>query len=410
MNILIVGLGGVTRTFRHWPERVVALALQQRGHRVWAIGTHDPKRPALATRHEQIEGVDVVRVASAYWPNPRLAWALRRIPRPDVIHLYHPRNVLAAQTTAWALRQRIPTVYTWLGPFHDAYATPDRERPYEVAPTFERLAFTRRDALRQLLLERRPRDVLRNYRLHWPLRAATALAPCSHFEAEVMRRFGLSQQQKVVPLWIDTPFIQEVATHPPDDTYPRPWILFVGQMTPRKGYDLALRALPEIVAAYPRASFLIVSGLNQAQRTHIRHLAQQLGVAQHVHILGYLSDETLVNLYRASDALLFPTRFEGFGLPLLEAMAAGCPPITTDIPVVNEIVQNGENGLLVPYGNVGALARATLRLLGDARLRQHLREGGQRTLNERYAEGTLVAQLEALYCEIGRRRGRETTR
>ncbi len=397
MNILIVGLGGVTRTFRHWPERVVALALRQRGHTVWAIGTHDPRRPALATRHEQIDGVDVVRVASAYWPNLRLSWALRRIPRPDVIHLYHPRNVLAAQTTAWALRHRIPTVYTWLGPFHDAYATPDRERPYEVAPTFERLAFTRRAALRQLLLERRPRDVLRNYRLHWPLRAATALAPCSHFEAEVMRRFGLAQPQAVVPLWIDRPFIQGVAPRPPDDAYPRPWILFVGQMTPRKGYDLALRALPAVVDAYPQASLLIVSGLNQAQREHMLDLARQLGVAQHVHMLGYLSDDDLVNLYRACDAFLFPTRFEGFGLPLLEAMAAGCPPITTDIPVVNEIVQDGDNGLLVPYGDVESLARATMRLLGDARLRQRLREGGQRTLDLRYDEGALVARLEALY-------------
>ncbi|NJN68269.1 MAG: hypothetical protein HC884_16925 [Chloroflexaceae bacterium] len=50
MNILIVGLGGVTRAFRHWPERVLALALVRRGHAVRAIGPRDPTRPALANR------------------------------------------------------------------------------------------------------------------------------------------------------------------------------------------------------------------------------------------------------------------------------------------------------------------------------------------------------------------------
>jgi glycosyltransferase involved in cell wall biosynthesis len=397
VNILIVGLGGVTHTFRHWPERVLALALQRRGHTVWAIGTHDRRRPALATRHEVIDGVEVFRVKSAYWPNRELARALAQGPRPDVVHLLHPRNVLAAQTTRWAQQHDIPTVYTWLGPFHDEYATPDRERPYDVAPTWERLAFTRKTMLRQLLLEHRPRDVLRNYRLHWPLKAATALIPCSSFEATIMRRFGLTQPQVVVPLWLDLPFIQATPLQPPSLEHPRPWILFVGQLTTRKGYDLAIQALPSIVAAYPTASLLIVSGINQAQRTHTLHLARQSGVENHVHILGYLSDEELINLYRASDALLFPTRFEGFGLPLLEAMAAQCPVITTNIPVVNEIVRDGENGLLVPYNDANALAQAVLRLTGNPALRTRLIEGGKTTLHTRYNEETLIRQIEHMY-------------
>lgn len=396
-RVLIVGLGGVTRTFRHWPERVLALALARRGHQVRAIGTHDPTRPALAARHETIEGVEVVRVRSAYWPNRELARALNAGPRPDLIHLMHPRNVLAAQTTAWAQQHHIPTVYTWLGPFHDEYATPDRERPFEVEPTYERLALTRRAMLWRLLHEHRPRDVLRNYRLHWPLWAAAALAPCSTFEADVMRQFGLEQPMATVPLWIDAPFIQAVPRQAPALTLPRPWLLFVGQLTPRKGYDLAIRALPEIVAAFPEASLLIVSGINQARREHALALAREVGVEHHVHILGYLSDEDLINLYRVSDALLFPTRYEGFGLPLLEAMAAECPIITSNIPVVREIVQHETNGILFPYDNVEALAQAAIHLVQDATLRERVVAGGRATLRERYDEAHLVAQIEALY-------------
>jgi glycosyltransferase involved in cell wall biosynthesis len=406
LHVLIVGLGGVTQTFRHWPERVLALALARRGHTVRAIGTHDPQRPALAARHETIDGVQVQRVRAGYWPNRELAHALRSGPRPDVIHLMHPRNVLAAQTSAWAQRQSIPTVYTWLGPFHDAYLAPDRERPFEVAPTYQRVLFTRGALLRRMLADPRPRqlrDALRNYRLHWPLRAAAALVPCSQFEADSMRALGMPQPQTVVPLWIDLPFIQTTPTVPPAldvATVPRPWLLFVGQLTPRKGYDLVVGALPQIAAHYPDVSLLIVSGINQAQRAHLSALARAAGVERHIHLLGYQSDAALINLYRASDALLFPTRYEGFGLPLLEAMAAQCPPIASDIPVVREIIQHGHNGLLVPYNDAAALARAALLLLGQPRLRAHLLAGGQATLAERYQESALVADIERVYAQV----------
>jgi len=402
VNLLIVGLGGVTRAFRHWPERVLALALTRRGHTVRAIGTRDAARPALAKRHEVIEGMEVARVRSAYWPNRELARALHQGPRPDLVHLLHPRNVLAAQVTAWAQKHHIPTVYTWLGPFHDAYLTPDRERPFETPPTYERLVFTRRAMVRQAVLERRLRDVLRNYWLHWPLAAATALLPCSEFEAGVMRRFGLTQPQTVVPLWIDTPFIQTVPVRPPLLRAPRPWLLFVGQLTIRKGYDLVVRALPAIVEACPTASLLVVSGINQQQRDALMGLAVEAGVQEHITLLGYLSDEELINLYRASDVLLFPTRYEGFGLPLLEAMAAECPLVSTDIPVVREIVRHGENGLLVPYSDAAALARAAIAVIGDETLRRHLVEGGQTTVRERYREEDLVGRVGEMYDRVVR--------
>lgn len=400
MNVLIVGQGGVTREFRHWPERVLALALARRGHTVWSIGTFDRTRTALATRDEQIEGVQVYRVRSAYWPNGELARALRRGPRPDIIHFMHPRNVLAAQTTAWALKQRIPTVYTWLGPFHDHYLAPDRERPFEVAPTYERLIFSRLALLRRLPIERAPRDLIRNYRLHWPLRMATALAPCSEFEAGMMRKLGMHQLQTMIPLWIDDQSIRTTPRIPPPLSQPRPWLLFVGQITPRKGYDLAVRALPTILAQYPTATLLVVSGLNQAQRSELLQLAGQLGVERHIEMLGFLPDAELVNLFRASDTLLFPTRYEGFGLPLLEAMAAECPIVTTDIPVVREIVTDQQNGLLVAPNDAVALAKATLQLLDTPALRQKLIAGGQATLRTRFAEATLAPQIEQFYRDV----------
>ncbi|NJP07164.1 MAG: glycosyltransferase family 4 protein [Chloroflexaceae bacterium] len=299
--------------------------------------------------------------------------------------------------TAWAKRQRIPTVYTWLGPFHDHYLTPDRDHPFEVTATYHRLIFERRQLWQRLLLERRPRDILRNYRLHWPLRAAVLLLPCSQFEADIMRQMGMTQPQVVVPLWVDVPWIEQMAHEPPVLDLPRPWLLFVGQLTRRKGYDLAIQALAEVLAVLPQASLLIVSGLNEAQREDGLRLARELGVERHVHMLGYCSDAELINLYRASDALLFPTRYEGFGLPLLEAMAAGCPIVTTDIPVVREIVQHHENGLLVPYNDAAALGQAVVELVQQPAWRERLIAGGRQTLQERYQEDALLLHIEDAY-------------
>lgn len=215
-----------------------------------------------------------------------------------------------------------------------------------------------------------------------------------------MRKLGMHQLQTMIPLWIDDQSIRTTPRIPPPLSQPRPWLLFVGQITPRKGYDLAVRALPTILAQYPTATLLVVSGLNQAQRSELLQLAQQLGVERHIEMLGFLPDAELVNLFRASDTLLFPTRYEGFGLPLLEAMAAECPIVTTDIPVVREIVTDQQNGLLVAPNDAVALAKATLQLLDTPALRQKLIAGGQATLRTRFAEATLAPQIEQFYRDV----------
>lgn len=401
MRLLIVGLGGVSATFRNWPERVVALALAKRRHDVRAIGMLYPSIAGLTSERTDIEGVEVRRVPQRFWPNPPLSAALEEGPQPDLIHLFHPRNILAAQVTAWAQRNRVPTVYTWLGPYHDPYLVDDRERPFAAPPHYERLIWTRAQLARRLFSAprgpRQARDLLRNYRLHWPLKAARHLLPGTRFEADEMRRMGLSQPQTIIPQWIDVAAVRAERRAPPELDAPRPWLLFVGQLTPRKGYDLALRALPAIVARHPTASLLMVSGINTADRAKAEGLAGELGVSSHVHFLGRLEDAALVNLFRACDVYLTPTRYEGFGLTLLEAMACGAPSVASDVPSVNEIVRDGENGLLARPDDPDSLATAALRVLADAGLREGLREGGLRTCLTTYDPARLTSELEQAY-------------
>jgi glycogen(starch) synthase len=401
VRILIIGLGGISRHFRNWPERTLGQALVRAGHEVYALTYWQPEAPhlGLVERAETIDGVRVIRVRPRIAPNRDLVAVLRNMPRPDIVHLMHPRNVLAWGAVRWLRRKRVPVCWTWLGPYHDRWLVDDRERPYERPPHPERLIFTWFDLARRVAREPwRLRDLWRNFAIHAPLKHVDRFIPCSRHEAGVLTQLGFGKRVgPVVPLWLDTEFMRGPAPAPPGLT--RPIIPYIGQLTIRKCYDMIIDAMPTVVRRYPQASFVFVTH-NQAQRADLIRRAAAHGIERNLHLVGTISEEEKLALLRASDVLPFPSRYEGFGLPLLEGMAAGVPVISTDIPVVNEIVVHGENGLLIPYDDTDALARAILSVLDDQNLRNRLIAGGQRALNERFAPERLVRQIIDVYEDV----------
>lgn len=398
MRVLIIGLGGVSRVFRNWPERTLGQALVQAGHAVDAITYWQPQTPhlGLERRTETIDGIRVFRVKPEFFPARDLQTALWALPRPDVVHLMHPRNVLAWQAVRRLRTQGVPLVWTWLGPYHDRWLVDDRERPYETTPRPERLIYDLAGVVRRTLRDGRLRDHLRNYFIHAPLRHVDAFLPCSQHEAEALAMMGFGERpMQVVPLWLDMDFMQGPA---PALELPlsRPIIPYIGQLTVRKCYDMVIAAMPAVVERFPAASFVFVTH-NPEQRTHLQRMAAERGVERNLHFMGTISEEEKLALLRASDALPFPSRYEGFGLPVLEGMAAGTPVIATNIPVVNELIRHGEDGWLIPYDDVAALAQAIILLVEDRALRERLVAGGRRAIAERFCPRQLAAQVVACY-------------
>ena len=176
----------------------------------------------------------------------------------------------------------------------------------------------------------------------------------------------------------------------------RPYILAVGTVQPRKNYEMLVRAF-RVAAAQQPHNLIIAGGTGWLTEGLQAEIARQ-GLGDRVRMAGFVADDDLPALYSAADLFAFPSLYEGFGLPLLEAMACGVPIISSNASSLPEVVETGGEpaALLLPPQDEGAWAAAMLRLLGDAAARQQLVEAG-RAQAARFTWPAAARQLAALY-------------
>jgi len=208
------------------------------------------------------------------------------------------------------------------------------------------------------------------------LEMATRVACVSRVVAdEAMRGFGVPASKiEIVPNGVDEFFSPPVEANADEGDY----ILFTGTFEPRKGInDLvdAWRALP-----HPRPRLVLCGGSGWG--THIE--------SEHgIELTGYVSRERLRELYRHARVFAYPSHYEGFGIPPLEAMACGAPVIATRTGAIHEYAEGA--GVLIEPGDRDALRGALARLLRDATLRSELRaRGPERTRAWRWERGASV--------------------
>lgn len=152
----------------------------------------------------------------------------------------------------------------------------------------------------------------------------------------------------------------------------QPFVLCVGTLHPRKNH---LRLIAAFYAALRNSehNLVIVGGPGGAEHS-IRAAVQQLGLQQRVLLTGYVEDAHLPALYSAAAAVAYPSLYEGFGLPLAEALACGTPVLASSAPCLPEVA--GGAALLADPRDEQALAAALLRITGDTALRADLRARG----------------------------------
>ncbi len=188
-----------------------------------------------------------------------------------------------------------------------------------------------------------------------------------------------------------------------------PFVLSVGDLQPRKNQIGLIRAFARLLRAYPQFKHnLVLAGKETWFADRVREAARESGIGGRIQFVGFVTDRDLLHLYNAAELFAFPSFYEGFGLPVLEAMACGRAVVCSNTSALPEVVDGGAI-LCDPY-SLDEIARAIADLLLDSELRARMeRLGGQRAAHfswQRTARRTLevfydVAERHAARATVG---------
>jgi glycosyltransferase involved in cell wall biosynthesis len=188
----------------------------------------------------------------------------------------------------------------------------------------------------------------------------------------------------------------------PDPAEPRaavPTFLYVGRLKRYKGVETAISAFARMRRRYPDAR-LEIAGQGD-DRPRLERVAAGLGLGDAVRFLGYVSEEDKRTRLRRAWATVFPSPKEGWGITNAEAAACATPAIAADSPGLRESVRHDQTGLLVPFGDVDALAAALERLASDPALVARLGRGGRAFAETLSWETAAARTAEHLSMTIG---------
>ena len=200
-------------------------------------------------------------------------------------------------------------------------------------------------------------------------------------QQDIVRHLGIpAHRVRAIPLAADGRFhpvtdVAQLAAVRQKYRLPDRYLLYLGGFDQRKNVPALLHAFARFLSQQSEARLVVVGKLPDDDSTFFpepRRIAQALNLGKAVQFTGWVPDEEKPALYAGAEAFVFPSRYEGFGLPPLEAMACGTPVIGSTEASLPEVI--GDGGLLVAPDDVDGLARAMVSLWNDADLRATLGE------------------------------------
>lgn len=335
--------------------------LVRKGHEVTLLAASFPG----GAREELVDGVRVRRLANRYLYYSLVPWIARReAVRHDVVV-----DVL----------NKLPFLSPWFVPLpcmaivHHLFGTTAfRQVPFPIA-------------LVTWLMERL---------IPFAYARVPILAISPSTKDDLVQRGIEGRHIHVIPPGVDK------ATHLAlDDGLSRePLVVWIGRLEPYKRADVAIDAMEDVLTAVPGAR-LVVVGAGSA-RANLEQHASSRGLAEHVRFTGFVSEEEKIRWIQDAAIVVQTSEKEGWGMTMIEASICNTVPIASNVEGLRDSVQHDRSGLLVPYGDVKALAGAIVRVLSDGALRARLVAGG-REWSERFgwdevADDTLALVEETL--------------
>ena len=174
-----------------------------------------------------------------------------------------------------------------------------------------------------------------------------------------------------------------------------PILIWVGRLDPVKGFEEMIEGFALVAAKRPCRLWLVGEGPYHAA---VQSLIRRFKLSNRVQLLGNRDD--VPKLLKTADIFLLPSRTEGMPNALLEAMAAGLPVVTTDIPSCREVVQHEKTGLLVPVGEPQEISKALLLCMGNQDLAQRLGRRAAAFVAKHYGRSDQIDRYRAVYRRI----------
>jgi glycosyltransferase involved in cell wall biosynthesis len=173
----------------------------------------------------------------------------------------------------------------------------------------------------------------------------------------------------------------------------------VARLVPDKGFDCLLETVALLAKRFPDVQCLIVG--DGPLREDLRLLSKRLNVDDHIVFAGYRTD--IPRVLAVMDIYMLPTRREGFGVAFAEAMSMEVPVIASRISPLDEIIVDGQTGVLAKVGNAEAFARAAAPLMADPELRRWMGQAARRRIIERFEQSIMCKAYERLFLECAAR-------
>ena len=308
-----------------------------------------------------------------FWAHPLAPRPLSRAANTSAV------TIRAGPTAPWTvIWPQCYASFTNVDVFHSPHNTMPRGLPCASVVTVHDVMAIERPDLHLQGLERVVKSVYFRQAIWRALRQATRLVAQSKATADRICMLLPEAAARLTVIWSAS----DACFRPPEDLAvakeraaclsgaESPYLLVIGSNTPSKRHDLAIAAFANAV---PRPWRLVLVQSRKA-RDGLVGLANRLHVADRIVWLDTIAREDLVTLIQAAGGLIQPSIYEGFGLPVLEATACGCPVVASDIAPLREITAS--TAVLFPAGDFDALARALRDFVRSSGLRQSLGEQG----------------------------------
>jgi glycosyltransferase involved in cell wall biosynthesis len=353
--------------------------LVRMGHEVRVVTSNFPK----CEEYEVMDGITVERYRCLARPlrnpiTPRFLTLNKKIKDYDVVHTHNEHSFAAVVAAYFRRRTDVPLVLTCHGQLKFGNAFSDAfEKIY--SKSIGRQVFEKSDQIITL----------------------------SKSDKQYVSSLGIgSEKIRIIPNVID---INELRDFELDNQGPEtllePYnlrgkmvILFSGQFIKRKGVEILIKAVPEVLKNTMNSKIVFVFAGTGKIFNNMKWLVKKLKVQDNVVFTGFLGMRELTALYQISDILVQPSLSEGLPTSILEAMYYGVPVIATDIPGIRD--HFSEYSLLVPPENQKALVQAIVRLLEDSELREKLSKEGKKLVRRRYSWGDAAKSYVNVYSKL----------